>query len=70
MNRKEFIQASARWFLSGTLLALTGFLASRKSISRGTGCRPGWLCSRCTRSGTCTLPEYQKYLEDEKEKKD
>ena len=70
MNRKEFIQASVRWTLLGTLLALTGFLVSRKSISRGTGCRPGWLCNNCALSGTCALPEYQKYLEDEKEKKD
>jgi len=69
MNRKEFIEASVRWLMLGTILVFTGLLAYRKRIGPGTGCPVRQSCSNCRESGSCTLPEYKNYLEDEKEKK-
>ena len=69
MNRKEFIHASVRWMMLGIILVFTGLLAYRRHIGPGTGCPAHQLCKNCSRSGSCTLPEYKKYLKDEKEKK-
>ena len=69
MNRKEFIQSSVRWLMLGTILAFTGLLAYRRRIGPGTACPALQVCSSCRKSGSCTLPENKKYLEDEKEQK-
>jgi len=70
MNRKEFIQSSVRWMMLGSIMAFTGLLTYRRRIGPETACPALQVCSNCSSSRSCTLPENKKYLEDEKEQKD
>lgn len=57
MNRKSFIQQSARLLLLGTFAGGTAHLATRKRISAKGNCDHNNQCKGCGRISACSLPQ-------------
>jgi len=57
MDRKTFISRFMRLSLMGGLVLLTGFLATRRSVSGQSGCNINSLCNDCPELSGCTKEE-------------
>lgn len=61
MNRKQFIQISARTSILALMAGLVAVFVKRDNISTTSECGIDFQCKKCNKVKACTLPEAENF---------
>ncbi len=66
MDRRDFINRTARGGLLAALAVISGILFSRQQVALQANCSGDFQCRSCRKLNKCVLPEAEKERENEK----
>ncbi len=64
MNRKQFIQTSARTSILALMVGLVAVFVKRDNIAPSSECGIDFQCKKCNKVKACTLPEGENYKQN------